>query len=330
MSINIAYSTLSSQDRRLQLTARNVFLLDEFLKVAHIFHEKQVALMPLKGIAFLMEPNADFGNRYMGDIDVLVKEKDVALAVEMLVGLGFQEPRYPFDVKSPGSLSFNSLALTKSGKIPFFIHLHWHILNSSLPLLMVMDQIDMKDIWNEAIPSGDGLESFYKMCLEYEVIFLMLHAFKHSFEKESFFYDIKKVVESNREKINWTSLVSTAQKWGVGLALYYSFCLLNCYWSKELVPVGVIDNVKPFKVSKAGTKFLARITQNKTGSNNLVFPLLIEMADTISKKICFVFLSFFPPISQLKRMYLEKKEYSLYFFYLKRFFSVLLSILRNN
>jgi len=183
-----------------QLIARNVFLSQEFFKIYNFLAEKGVELVPLKGISLLQRVYR-FDERYIGDIDVLVKEENLSKAIGLLKESGYFHHRPFFNSKKPYSIYLNSFPLYKKSKLPFSIHLHWHLSNSTYPLFM--HNINMDDVWNNI-----KLESYQENKIlvfepNYEVVYLCLHTFKHSFNKLSLFIDIEKVIERYLEKIDW-------------------------------------------------------------------------------------------------------------------------------
>ena len=62
----------------------------EFLFLAGAFAERNIAVAPLKGIALLADVYRDQPARAMADIDILVKEKEFAIARKLLSKLGYE------------------------------------------------------------------------------------------------------------------------------------------------------------------------------------------------------------------------------------------------
>ena len=63
----------------------------KFLELCHAFTEKNVLLLPIKGVALLDDLYPDYPVRSSSDIDILVKEEDLEEAAKILEDLGYQK-----------------------------------------------------------------------------------------------------------------------------------------------------------------------------------------------------------------------------------------------
>jgi len=98
----------------------------EYLRVAALFQEAGVDIVPLKGIAFLEDLYSDFPSRQMCDIDILIKEADFLKAEKLLQGAGYTKDleglKEGYWRKHQCHIVFTNL---RQEKIPIRIEMHW-------------------------------------------------------------------------------------------------------------------------------------------------------------------------------------------------------------
>ena len=318
---------LSPEETYYHAVARNLFLNQEFYKILDTFSQKHIPLIPLKGIALIQRAFSDIGSRYIGDIDLLVKPGDVLSAAKLLNELGYFNPsRYCFNPEKPYSAYLNSMPFSKTGKIPYFVHLHWHLLNATIPLSMY--RIPMEEVWQSALPERHQDKEMLMLEPHHLVVYLSVHAFKHSFRKISLFHDIQKAIELYKDRLDFKAIAKVASDWGATLPLYYSLYLTSKLLKAD-IPEYILSTVKPKKITKAGHRVASSISEDKLGTNKLVYPLYLDMLGGPSSKIKFMFLTLFPPPEQLRQIYSVDSKYLLYGYYLKRLGNGLVRLLQE-
>lgn len=307
---------LSSKETYYHIAARNLFLNQEFFKIFDTFSQKNIPLIPLKGIALIQKIFSDIGSRYIGDIDLLVQPRDILSSAKLLNELGYFSPScYCFNPEKPYSAYLNSMPFSKPAKIPYFVHLHWHLLNATIPLFMY--KIRMEEVWQAAKSERYQDKEMLMLAQHHMIVYLSIHAFKHSFNKISLFYDIQKAIEFYRDRLDWKAISKVARDWGATLPLYYSLYLTSKILKAE-IPEHILNTIKPRKITKAGHRAASSISENKLGTNKLVYPLYLDMLDGSLNKIKFIFLSLFPPPKQLRQIYSVNFKYLVFRYYLKR------------
>ncbi len=318
---------LSPRETYYHTVARNLFLNQEFFKILDTFSQEHIPLIPLKGIALIQKIFPDIGSRYIGDIDLLVKPDDVLSSAKLLNELGyFNLSRYCFNPEKPYSVYLNSMPFSKPAKIPSFVHLHWHLLNATIPLFMY--KIPMDEVWQSAEPERNQGREMLMLEPHHLVVYLSVHAFKHSFNKISLFRDIQKAIDCYSDRLDWKAISKVASHWGATLPLYYSSYLTSKILKAD-IPEHVLSTIKPKKISKAGHRAGSLISGDQLGTHKLVYPLYLDMLEGSSSKIKFVFLSLFPPPEQLRQICSVNSKYLLFGYYLKRLGNVLVRLLQE-
>ena len=281
-----------------QQCGRNIMLNKEFCGIIDCFSNDNIPVMGLKGIS-LIQDVIDPGERYVGDIDILVKPENVLKAAELLRELGYSGSDEYFDPEKPYSIYLNSLTFSRSYESSYYVHLHWHILNTTLPLFMY--DIDMDRIWQEAEHREIEGRGLLFPSPAHSIVYLSIHAFNHSYRKLSLLDDLMRLIEFYRGRLDWENIIETADKWGAKVPLYCSLALVRkIYELGELDPV--LADIWSRRKLQSVEKIINAVENDKAGTHNMVFPAYVYMAGGFCKKIKFLVLSVFPPYKVLYRV----------------------------
>jgi len=120
------------------------------------------------------------------------------------------------------------------------VHLHWHVLNGSLPHFMV--RVDVDEIWRDA---RDGA-----MAPHHLVITLCEHALKHSYSMLILLTDI----ELASRGVDWDAVAATSRRWGLDRAVACTLILLRDLGEVESPG---LRHFRDVRIDWAGRAFLA-------------------------------------------------------------------------
>jgi hypothetical protein len=168
----------------------------------------RIEALPLKGLHLAHRLYPSPALRDMGDLDLLVRRSSLREADAELRRLGYVSDREPAAVDGA---SLNAAEYWRDGSMP--VHLHWHVLNGSLPNFMI--RIDPEEVWREA---RDGTLAPHHL-----FVTLCEHALKHSYSTLIHLTDI----ELASRALDWDAVSSTARRWGLEAAVLYSLTLLR-------------------------------------------------------------------------------------------------------
>jgi hypothetical protein len=205
-----------NDDKNYAYIAAHLQTLKSVKDVLGALNEQGIEAMILKGICLALTTYQDLSRQPGSDIDLLVKRSDALKMKTILNNLGWQERS---DVLSDlinynTPLVLNSLMFFNPDS-SFTIHLHWHIINTTWPLTRYVQNIDMAEIWQAALPGSlDGVP-IRELKPEHLVIYLCYHGFTHNFAKPVYVEDIKAALARFKDNINWDYLYEQAQKWGL-------------------------------------------------------------------------------------------------------------------
>ncbi|MBV8880169.1 MAG: nucleotidyltransferase family protein [Planctomycetaceae bacterium] len=249
-------------------TERSIFARQQLARYQADEVLGRVDALALKGLHLAHRVYPSPSLRDMGDVDLLVRRSRLKEADAALRGLGYAPDQDPARLDG-GSL--HAVEYWREGSLP--IHLHWHVLNASLPNYMV--RIDLDELWRDA---RDGVLSPAHL-----VVTLCEHALKHSYAELIHLTDI----DLASRGVDWDRVADAARRWGLENAVLYSLILLRDLMGVESPGLAAFRSVKP---DWSGRAFLGLARRRRwTGLSALGLLSLTE------DKARFVRESFLPP-----------------------------------
>jgi len=228
----------------------------------------EVEALPLKGLHLAHRVYPSPSLRDMGDLDLLVRRSRLRDADAGLRRLGYVPDQDPEPVDG-GSL--HAVEYRRDGGMP--VHLHWHVLNGSLPNFMV--QIDLDELWGGA--RGGVLAPPHLL------VTLCEHALKHSYSTLIHLTDI----ELASRGIDWGAVADVSRRWGLDRAVLYSLILL-----RDLMGVRSpgLEQYRDLRPDWAGRAFLSLLRRRRWDGLSALG--LLSLTDEKSR---FISESFSPP-----------------------------------
>jgi hypothetical protein len=203
-----------------------LFLTAELLKVVKAFEAHGIEVVPYKGPALAATLYQSLTIRPFSDLDVLVRERDVRAAAEILLADGFRGPD-PFGagedlnprIDRPYWQSFDA---PDRGRIPVRVELHWR-----LPLTFSLDQAAYWSRLRWISLMGTPVRQFAHEDL---LVILCAHGFKHLWVLIKWISDIGELIRVCPD-LDWDGLYHRARMAGssrvIGVALALAHDLLH-------------------------------------------------------------------------------------------------------
>jgi len=142
----------------------------------------------------------------------LVPRSRVEIADRALHSLGYRPSTGLHESLKAGGSYLNSLLYSGDGVFP--VHLHWHVVNASLPLFMV--RIRPEEIWSESREGIVAGARARRMAPHHLLLTLCEHALKHSYDALIHLADIDRAWRAGVEKVR---VFDTARRWGIEPAM---------------------------------------------------------------------------------------------------------------
>jgi hypothetical protein len=268
----------SREERTYPIVCRNLGILCDtegsvFARQSMARHQADEILariegLPLKGLhlAHRVYPSASL--RDMADVDLLVRPSRRRDADAELRRLGYVPDHDP-ETLDGGSL--HAVDYWREGSLP--VHLHWHVLNGSLPNFMF--RIDLDELWQEA--QGGVLSPPHLL------VTLCEHALKHSYSTLIHLTDI----DLASRGIDWEAVADVSSRWGLDLAVLYSLILLRDLMGVRSPGLDHFDGLRP---EWAGRAFLSLVRRQRWDGLSA-----LGLLSLTAEKTRFISESFSPP-----------------------------------
>jgi len=115
------------------------------------FAKEQIDVIPLKGIYSAGHIYKNIALRPVSDIDLLVRKEELAAADRILGSLGYRTPEnYKDALDNKKVMPINSLGYARKDDLDPFVHLHWHLINTTWPLDNMVEMFDIGRVWRAA------------------------------------------------------------------------------------------------------------------------------------------------------------------------------------
>lgn len=187
----------------MNLTAEMFRLFDSFAAAG-------VAALVIKGPVLSARCYGDPGLRQYGDLDLIVRDKDIQHSTELMIRLGY-EPVVPLTAihakKIPGEYVFRQSS-TKL-LVEFHTELTFRYHPRPLPVERLFERQARVNIDSHQVPA---------LSPEDELILICIHGAKHFWEQLSYIADVAAFV--SRQELDWARVQSAAEEVGGERMLY--------------------------------------------------------------------------------------------------------------
>ncbi len=185
-------------------------LTAELFRLFECFRAAGLAALVIKGPVLALRGYGDPGLRQYGDLDLIVRDKDILPATQLMTALGYEPRVSPAAIqakKAPGEYAFRQ-ANTKL-LVEFHTERTFRYHPRPLPLEKLFER--------QALVTIDTRE-IAALSPEDELILICIHGAKHFWERLSYIADVAAFV--SRQKLDWGRVKSAAEEVGGERMLY--------------------------------------------------------------------------------------------------------------
>lgn len=259
----------------------NLFLTKELLNLLALFNQHGIQVLPYKGPVLAVSVYGDLARRPFNDIDILVHERDILKAMELLISCGYEIIRPPGIAQNgkrhqllsvaqmvEKSLWDYQLVMCCPGR-QVVVELHWRITPKYVFLYK------SEQIWDDLQPvtlSGVTVLSFAPENLLW---FLCVHGAKHQWRRLNWLCDISELLRAN-PALNWERTITQARKLGIERRLHLGLFLANHLLNTRL-PKAVETKIQTTPYVKALARQVVERVFDDT-ENSARFPYLERFA----------------------------------------------------
>jgi hypothetical protein len=288
-----------------QTVLSNLKLIQDLKEILPLFDKKKIRIVLLQGIALLQPIYDDVGLRPLTDIDLWVLPKDYAGLISILTSQGYER-----DLLYPHTFRKGSTIFDLHTQIPEADRI------KARKMLLTKSQ---ENIYHETqVAQFEGQEV---LCLsQYDkVLFLGLHALKHSVSRLVWIADIKSLLV-NWKSSDWEALIHRAAELGQEKTLVYIFFLLRLFDFK--LPPEARQFIERKRLGFLEKKALReRISRD---SLPIWSPLLlISPGNGLKARFFFILETLFPRPEILRQVFPDFQENKVWKLYWKRAWQLL-------
>jgi len=250
------------------------------------FKEEGIDVIPLKGAALLESIYKRIGLRYMGDVDLLVRNDDFIKASKVLIDQGFK-PHWSSDSGDlfefsripqefwPGELSFTGLSKLHIDLHRDLVTNHW---------FKTGFQVDMDKVWERSTEPTNFCDSerekplWKKMLSPYDMLAHMcLHIAMDGLGMMKNFLDVDLWLRNLSENWDWDQYLNVVNRWKIQSVSYHVFTFCQVFFDTP-IPGEVMIAIKPNWFDRCLLKTLISpriILENRT-SLGTRYPTLVK------------------------------------------------------
>lgn len=226
-------------------TARNLNFLAEFQKIARAVRERNIPMIPLKGIYLASNLYKNIGERSISDIDLLFPLEKLKEAVEAIETETGYQPYRPYDLDTEQQKLHHLPAYIKPKTPP--LEIHWTILNPRFH-----PRFELEGIWKRSIPAKISSVDVLTLSPNDLLIYLCAHvAYQHMFMGAlRSLYDIKLTISHFSDQLDWTVIRERAIEWELLNSVYLTLRLTDDLLGCDL-PRSVLHSLKTSDYSES-------------------------------------------------------------------------------
>jgi hypothetical protein len=299
--------------------AQSLRIGHELAQVLALFRRHGVPVIALKGahLGHVVYGNAAL--RTMGDLDLMVRRQQLAMAEGLLGQLGYTPQHDPLE-QVDYTHHHHTRPLGKPGAMR--IDLHWSITRPTLPF-----SVDLDGIWQRAVPVRVAGGEALALSAEDLLLHLCLHtAFDHQFRLGlRACWDVLQVVRHYRDAIDWDKVVGRARQWGIGRYVYLTLRLVRELLAAD-IPLGRIAVLEPPGFTPEVLAWARTCVFNTETDAASVSPSMAELwtSRRLAAKLGVLRQSFYPPRAAMGRIYRTSPDSSwIYLYYPVRWVDLL-------
>jgi Uncharacterised nucleotidyltransferase len=184
----------------------SLLLTRELIKTFKLFHDHGIAAVPYKGPVLAASVYGDVSLREYGDIDIVVRQKDILVAEQLLLDQGYVPKDAMTEVEKAAFLQ------SKHEHNFTFIHsvsdimleLHWRITPRFTSL------IEPKHFWQNLEPATLAGAPYLNLSLADWLPILCVHGSRHRWERLTWLCDIAEIMRSHPD-LNWAAVIERSQ-----------------------------------------------------------------------------------------------------------------------
>ena len=225
-----AVSELHSERR--WIARRNLHLTGELLSLLDLFSAHGIPAVPFKGPVLAAVLLGDVALREFIDLDILVRQRDVGPAKDLLLSRGYR-PELLVEAGHEAALLASGYHYPLRRDDGLTVELHWALGPREFPY-----PLDVDDVWTRLQPVALGGRTVHTLGAEDLLLFLCAHGAKHCWWRRQWVADVAELI-GREGGLDWDTVVGRARARGAErmllLGLWLAYDLFDAPAPEPLV-----------------------------------------------------------------------------------------------
>jgi hypothetical protein len=204
-------------------------LTAELFRLLERFASENIAAMVVKGPVLAMQAYGDPAIRCYGDLDLLVRQRDIRRATELMITMGYQAA-VPLSAIDAGKIPGQYLFSKPDSKL--LVELH-----NDLTLRYFPRRLPIEEFFARQVRVRLDAHEAPALCVEDELVLICIHGAKHLWERLIWVADVAALV-SRQSGLDWERAAGSAQAAGAERMLH-----TGLYLAADLLNVQLPENV---------------------------------------------------------------------------------------
>lgn len=200
---------------------RNFFLTRELLRLLKLFEAHGIPAIPYKGPVLAASVYGDLALRQFGDLDILVYQRDVPRAKDLLISQGYRLRGLRTSAQEEASLQVRHHYLFVSDDGRVTVELHWRIMERHFPFPLDPERLWERIEWVSL--AGAMVRHFLPEDL---LLILCVHGSKpwHCWQRLGWICDVAELIRVH-QGLDWGRVMAQAGRLGSERRLFLGLCL---------------------------------------------------------------------------------------------------------
>jgi hypothetical protein len=225
------------RDYSIANTIRNMSLTEELFRILQIFESHNIPAIPYKGPVLAASVYRDIALRQFTDLDIIIHEKDVLRAEELLVSRGYS-PEFRLNGKQGRffiRLQRDCKFFHNNGK--FITEIQWGVTQRYFPKIF-----DTEQLWERLETVSIDGKNTKTFSSEDMILILCLHGYYHCWERLVWICDLAEFIRVH-QNMDWKGIMEKAHAGGYERILLLGLLLSNDILNSN-IPEVVLQKIR--------------------------------------------------------------------------------------
>lgn len=291
-------------------SSRNLYQAEILVELLQSLHSQDISAVPYKGPALCCQVYGSLGLREFGDLDILLRPKDVAKARSILGESGYRATLDLTREQEKAFLTSNHAYSMIREKDRTVVELHWRFTPRYFS-----HALNLPAIWRRLIEISLNGTRVPGLSQEDLLLVLSAHGTKHCWDRLLFICDVAHLIRAHPQT-NWATVIARAKKSGGLRMLNTAILSAHKLLGGDLPDQMKVQIEKDVPAQTLTARIEERLFTTETTPGELVrVPFHLKARERIRDKIFYLVLFFITPtMEDFKTFRLPASLFPLYSF----------------